>query len=226
MTALAKHAARGLNVRVNAKVTAIRPTAAGWQVDRTDGSNHADTVVLTAPVPQALALLEGGAAALDDPAVVRQLMAVDYHPTLALMVVLDRPVTIGHVGAVQLTDGSFGFIADNHAKGISTAPAVTFHASHAVSAALWDDDPDHARDTLLREAASWLGEATVIHVQLKRWRYAQPTAPLAESCLATAVDGRPIVFAGDMFAGSKVEGAFTSGRAAALDLLGQERSAG
>lgn len=226
MNALAKRAAVGVDVRVGTTVTRLRPTPFGWQVDHTAGSLHADAVVLTAPVPQSLSLLRSSRIGLDDPATMARLEGLTYHPTLALLVVLDRPVEIGHVGAIQQPDGPFGFVADNKAKGVSAVPALTFHADHDHSRALWNFHPDDAMCQLLKRARPWLGSARVVDARLKRWRYAQPTAPLDEPFMHATVGGRPLTFAGDAFAGSKVEGAFTSGRAAALGLLGQGRSGG
>jgi renalase len=53
----------------------------------------------------------------------------------------------------------------------------------------------------------------VLEAQVKKWRFATPTAIWPEPCW-TAPDA-PLVLAGDAFAGPKVEGAFNSGLAAA-----------
>jgi predicted NAD/FAD-dependent oxidoreductase len=168
-------------------------------------------------MPQNLAMLDVGGCALD-PDLRARLDAVAYRPTLALLVTLDGPAALGPPGGVQLDDGPFSFIADNQLKGISDAPAVTFHASHELSAARWEDDADEILADLVDLARPWLGTATILEAQLKTWRYAQPVLPAEHEIEATAVEGAPLVFAGDAFAGAKVEGAFVSGHAAGTHL--------
>lgn len=218
MNRLAKHLAAGLDVGVDTLVESVERGPRGWDVRHGGRSTPVDAVVLTPPVPQSLALIDAGGAAVLDAPLRTRLDAIAYHPTLALLVVLDGPSGVPSPGGVQLDDGPFSFIADNGAKGISDQPALTFHASHALSRDLWDADADGAQAELLAHAQAWFGRSAATETQLKRWRYAQPTAPLAHDVEATTVDGAPLVFAGDAFAGAKVEGAYRSGRAAAASL--------
>lgn len=217
MNALAKHLASGLppgSVRTGVTVSAVSRSEDGWRVSWDGGGVDGAAVLLTAPVPQSLALLDGGGTALA-PDLRAGLDNVAYHRVLAVLAVLDRPSAIPSPGARQLDEGTFSFVADNHAKGISAVPAITLHANHGWSAERWDDDPDEVLATLLADAAPWLGAATVVEAQLKRWRYSGPVTPWPDAtCVAIAGDA-PVLFAGDAFAGPKVEGAFLSGLAAA-----------
>ena len=217
MNRLAKYLATDLDVTVDVEVESVASTPSGWELRYLGGSVTADALVLTAPIPQSLRLLTVGRTTID-PQLRARLDAVTYHPTLAVLATLDRPPAVPAPGGVQLSDGPFGFVADNQAKGISEAPAVTLHATHELSRQRWDDDPDTVLGDLLTEAQPWLGDAVVVEAHLKRWRYAQPADPAAEEIATTVVDGRPLVFAGDAFAGARVEGAFRSGAAAARHL--------
>ncbi len=217
MNQLAKHLARGLDVSLRTELTSASARSGGWTLRHADGTIGARALVLTAPMPQSLALLDAGGAALD-PEIRGRMDRIDYHPTLALLVALDAPPSVPAPGGVQLDEGPFGFVADNQAKGISSSPSVTLHASHELSRRRWDDDPEAVLDDLIHLARPWLGEAGIVEAQLKRWRYAQPVAPIAHEIDATTIDGAPLVFAGDAFAGAKVEGAFRSGRAAGSHL--------
>ena len=67
------------------------------------------------------------------------------------------------------------------------------------------------------EAAPWLGDATIVERQLKKWRLATPRKIWPDPCWTTA-NGR-IVMAGDAFAGPRMEGAHNSGLAAAHAVL-------
>ena len=220
MSGLAKDLATGLDVRCPALVFAVRRGDDGWDVVLDDASVHrADAVVLTCPTPQSFALLfEVG---VDVPI---DVVRADYERTIALLAVVDRPGAVPAPGGVQRPDaadadgpGIFAFVGDTQSKGISVAPAVTFHASASWSEAHWDDDPADARAALLASATAWLdGRATIVDSQVKRWRFATPRRIWPDPCWVSP-EGT-LVLAGDAFAGPRVEGAFESGSAAAAAL--------
>ena len=213
MNALAKDLASGLDCHTSRLVFACRPTEVGWDVVIDDGVVHeADALVLTCPIPQSWALLVQAQVGVPD-----QLFRREYHRTIGLLTVLDRPSAVAAPGGAQFdptdVDAPFGFIGDNAAKGISPVPAVTFHATQPWSTEHWDDDTETLRDLLLERARPWIGDATVIDAQVKKWRFAGPVEPWPDPCWVD--DEHRLVLAGDLFAGPKVEGAFDSGLAAA-----------
>lgn len=205
-----------------------------WEVVIDDGSTRpADAVIFTCPLAQTFALLadvgvwKSGDEATDaahDAIVARlgidldqTLFRTQYDRTIALLATVDGPTAIPDSGGVQDGDDVFSFIGDNQAKGISSLPAITFHANAEWSEAHWDDAPEANLAALEAAAQPWLGEATIIERQLKTWRFATPRTVWPEPCWATA-DGT-VVVAGDAFAGPRVEGAHNSGLAAAHSLL-------
>jgi renalase len=221
MNALAKDLATGLDVRCGHMVFAVRRDRAGWEVVIDDGQvHHADVVVMTCPTPQSFALLfEVGVEIPMD--VVRS----DYERTIALLAVLDRPGAVPAPGAVQQPDGDaaggaglFTFVGDNAAKGISAVPALTLHAAPGWSEARWDADQDETHALLLEAAGPWFGDAGIVASEVKRWRFATPRRTWPDPCWI-APEGT-LVLAGDAFAGPRVEGAYTSGLAAADALAG------
>lgn len=239
MNSLAKDLAAGLDVECSTLAFTLRPAEENetrWEVVIDDGSvRAADAVILTAPLPQTFALLaDVGVWKSGDPDVDERIDAVvsrhgieldggpfrtPYDRTIALLVTLDRPPTgIPDPGGVQMTDGDLSFVGDNVAKGVSDEPAVTVHASAAWSEEHWEDDADALRDALLDAARSWIGGASVVEVQVKKWRFSAPSKVWPDPCWTTA-DGT-IVVAGDAFAGPRVEGAHNSGLAAAHALVG------
>jgi renalase len=222
MNQLAKRIGRDIAVSLETEIRSVGHSEGQWIVAADNLVVRADALVLTAPIPQSLAILDAGDVRFD-PVVRARFHQFAYNPTLALMVVLDGPPPIEAPGGVQLAEGTFTFVADNAAKGISQQHAVTLHASSHVSEQRWDQDPDQALAELLDLAKPWLGDAAVTAAQLKRWRYAGPKVPFTDHISATTVDGSPLVFAGDAFATAKVEGAYTSGRAAAAHLVGLSR---
>jgi predicted NAD/FAD-dependent oxidoreductase len=219
MNSLAKDLAGGLDVRCSTMIFAIRPTTAGadtkrWHVVIDDGETlDADAVVVTTPLPQAFALLVDSGIDLDE-----ALIRTDYDRTIALLATLDGPPAINAPGGIQAPTDDIGFIADNHAKGVSATPAITLHASASWSEAHWDDHLDDLGAALLELARPWLGSANVVETQIKKWRFATPRTPWPDPCW-TAADGT-IVLAGDAFDGPRVEAAHNSGLAAAHALVG------
>ena len=159
MSGVAKHLARDLDVRLDHLVFALEENGDSHTVVIDDGSRHeCDAVILTAPLPQSFSLLFG--AGIEMPA---DLRSIDYDRTLGLLAVLDSPDhNVPSPGGLQFADETFSFIGDNMAKGVSPAPALTFHASTEWSLAHFDDDLETI-DTLLIEAATpWLGNARIV----------------------------------------------------------------
>lgn len=213
MNAIAKHLAVGLDVRLSARVVALRQSDTGWSVRLEGGSElAADAVIVTAPVPQTTEMLAAGGATLsesDDQA----LRAVRYEPCLALLAALDGASGLDEPGAIAPASGPIAWMADNCCKGVSSVPAVTIHARAEFSRSHFESSDEIVIAELLR-AADLAAQPIDGQVQVQRWRYARPTTIHPEACLVA--DGRPpLVFAGDAFGSAKVEGAALSGTAAA-----------
>lgn len=209
MSGIAKHLASTLDVRLNALVFSLARDGVGFIVTLDDGTTHpCDAVVLTAPIPQSFSLMFSAGIEMPE-----ELRTIDYERTLGLLAVLDSP---GHLitapGGLQFPDETFSFIGDNTAKGVSKAPALTFHANPQWSREHFDDDLDQIHQLLLTAAERWLGNATIVASEPKKWRFATPMSTWPERCWTT-VDGR-LALAGDAFAGPKVEGAALSGMSA------------
>jgi len=220
MTDLAKWMAQGVDLQLTTRAQSIEAGDGHVRFVAEDGTIVAegDHAVVTAPIPQMMELFDNGnvqlPAELD--ALLRQ---TSYFATLALLAVVEGEFAVDEPGGMQLSEGPFTFIADNHRKGISPVRALTFHAEHDYSMRRFDDDESEVHDELLSLAAPWIGSATVLDSQLKKWRYAGPVKPLAERTYVIDSGGSSIALAGDAFGGPKVEGAFNSGLAAAQALI-------
>lgn len=229
MQALARHLrsqldAAGVAFVTGRRVQALVPAGDAWSAiydGATREPDEAGAVVLTPPVPDALPLLQAGGVPLR-PEHRELLGGFGYHRVLALLTVLDRSPGLADPGALQQPDDpTFSFVADNQAKGISPQPAVTFHTAHALSAELWDLSDAEVTERLLGPARALLGDATIVEHQLKRWRHSGPRSPHPDPCLVVADTPGPLALAGDGFGGSKFEGAYLSGLAAATAVAGQ-----
>ncbi len=235
MTALPRHLAAeltgaGVTIATATRVASITADGDRWILDYTTATggaatsgpairpaDRAGTILVTAPIPQTLELVATAEDALDG-STRDDLAAMAFHKVLALLTVLDRSPELPEPGALQQpADPTFSFVADNQAKGISAEPAVTFHTAHGLSAELWDAPDDEIIASLRPRAAALVAPASIVGLQLHRWGYSGPVAahPDPFVTLAPPRDGRgPLMVAGDGFGGSKVEGAYTSGRSA------------
>jgi renalase len=204
---------RGLDIRTQTTVTRVESAAGGWLVATDAGEElRADALVMTAPVPQSLALLAGCMEQLPT-AVVTTLRGIAYDPCFALMVTLAGASAVPAPGFVRPENDSVAFIADNVQKGISTGVgALTIHATPEFTRRYFEASRDEVARMLIEAATPWLGSAAV-STQLHRWKFSQPVGVTSEACVVSDVPG-PIAFAGDAFAGPRVEGAFLSGLAA------------
>ena len=198
MRAIPEALAGGLAVRCGVRVDELRHVDGRW-VGLTDAGAHlsADALVLTAPAPQALALLGGAQVAGE---VVDGLRTITYAPCWAVLVRPDAPPDLPDHGALRLPDHPLHMISDNHRKGISTAPAVTLHAAPGRSQELLEQPGDVVGRQLLDDAAPWVTGAVV---RTHRWRYALPLAAGPAATLATTTPD-PLAVAGDGLVGGRV----------------------
>lgn len=216
MTAIAKEVARPLDVRLETRVQRISASRGQAELESENGERFAaGAVILTAPLPQALALIRQSELPIDS-ATAERLDAVVYDPCLVLLAV-DPKLSLPAPGGMQRPTEHLDWIADNGQKGVSgRAGAVTVHAAPELSRRYYEASDEEVISILSDEVRSW-GPFDPAFTEVKRWRYSKPQQTLDEGCVAV-VQEPPVILAGDAFSGARVEGAATSGLAAA-DLL-------
>lgn len=216
MSSVADYLARGLDVRTGERVVAVRIRDKVWEARTEAGSLVAGTaLLLTAPVPQSLALFEGGSALSEETR--QRLAGITYSPCLALMALMNGPTGVPEPGGIQIKGEPLDWIGDNQRKGISEAPAITIHAGPEWSRENFESEEALVAASLLAFAAEQLATdlpSRVLETSLVRWRYSWVTQLYPEPCFVASGDP-PLLFAGDAFGPSKVEGAALSGLAAA-----------
>lgn len=220
MNALAKHIAKPLeNVRTSVEVQSIQPHDNGWRVTDTHAQTYtADAVVITVPVPQALALIDAGSVNLqaEDRAALEK---IKYEQCLTGIFVFDSDVRLPVPGAVQRRNAPISWIANNKQKGISqNETIITVQASGDYSAQLWNDPDPRILNALRTDLMVYIPDGhEIVEEQLKRWIYSSPSVIHPEATLKA--QGVPtLIFAGDAFGDSGIEGAALSGLAAAAAL--------
>jgi renalase len=209
MNAVGKHLSNGLEIRRETKVLAVKRNAEAWEISvENQPTLHSRELVLTAPVPQSLALLAAGGGALPSD-LSTELRGLDYHPCLALMLTLAGPSALPAGGLAPEDGGPVRWIADNTRKGVSpgTSAAVTVHLAPVFSDENYGRSEAEVLALVTPVITPWLG-AAVTGVALHRWRYSEPKARHREPCVW--VPELRLGIAGDAIGGPRVEGAATS----------------
>lgn len=231
VSAFPKALAAGLDVR--AEVQAARLGVEGDQihvVDKQGGSWRAPTVVLAAPVEQAVALLAHDRAFAAAAALLRLVGTVPCQALIAAYDGPDDPLD----AELFLPEDSEILQLVSHDSSKRPAPRrriLVIQARARWSAANLDAAPQAVVATLLAETArllgDWAGAPAV--VQHHRWRYArvQGGDTFAAPYLSALAGGARLGLTGESFhpAGG-VEGAFLAGRHLARQVLGVVRPGG
>jgi predicted NAD/FAD-dependent oxidoreductase len=217
MNALPKHLAQGLSLMQETKAVSLSASNGRWLIGTDTGEFiSAAKVLLTAPIPQSLDLIDAGGLQVE-PDLRQRLSAIEYERCLAVLAILKKPSLLPAPGAIAPVDEAISWIADNQLKGVSDHPCVTIHATPAFSLRHWDSDRQTSGWRLLEAAKRWVGEMPV-SFQIHGWRFSKPQSVAPQAC--AIVSHQPLlVLAGDAFSGPKVEGAALSGWAAAERIL-------
>ena len=221
MTAIGKQLAEGLNPVLGRRVTGLVSNGEGWTVADDTGSTYEGRwVVLTAPVPQALDLIDRNGVEL--PASDRtELDVIEYEKCIAVMVTLSGPSGLPEPGLLRPdTTEPLALVADNQRKGVSPVSAVTLHSGPRFAESHFDA-PDREKIAVLLKAAEPFLRSPATQAQAHRWGFAKPFQVHPEDHYCCP--GIRIALAGDGFGGGRVEGAALSGLAAADSLFAHEK---
>jgi copper homeostasis protein len=200
----------------------LERTEDGWRIHTRslrDGSERilsANGLIVTAPVPQALELLERNRIVLPDQ-LRYALRDVTYSRCMAVYGVF-AGVDPLQPGGVWFGDGPFEWITDNHRKDVSEVPSsITALTTNEWATEQWNTPDERVLELLLPRLVPWVGaplDPGLVWVQ--RWRWAQPLTPLRST--GALVRDLALVLAGDGFAGSvpdPADAAVMSGEGAA-----------
>jgi renalase len=221
ITAIAKVLAAGLEIWRGQRVEAIAPTdnhtwAFTLEPVATERMREltARSVVVTAPAPQAAALLDPLQSQGIPAEFFSAVQSVTYQANLTAIALYPsaRQVDLAQVPwrSVQLNHPQLAWVIVDSSKQDSSKqdsskqphppqPIVVLHGSTSLSDQFLDTpDLEPAGKLLLEGAATcllpWLAEPEVL--QLHRWRYALPQNPRPEACLST-INPLPLVCGGD-----------------------------
>jgi len=214
MNAVCKYLAESLDCRYESRVAELRFDEI-WRLTLADGEViDARRLVLTAPPAQTAALL-GATDPLYD-----RLAGVAFAPCITAMLSFDEPFDPGFDAAFVNVDSPLSWVACNSTKPGRNGHDWVLHATATWSHDHLKQDFDALADRLA-DAFSWIVDRSLPAMRVRtahRWRYAQALEPADDGAIFDAE--RRLAIAGDWLAGSRIEGAWTSGRKAGQAIAG------
>ena len=211
MAALPKALAKGLNITLNTRVTALTARGGLWEIETDAGKTTATHVIVTVPAPQLAPILG------ETHAVVQQAERVEMDPCMTVMAAFDHDRTGPFVSRRDENDVLAWIAQDNSKPGRSTA-LQTWVAQARSDWSIEHIDADRAEIKtqmvkMLCEELSFCPSA-LRHAGLQGWRYGIVKTPLGQPFVSHA----KLWAGGDWCCGPKVQDAWHSGTQIAMDL--------
>ncbi|MGE4070009.1 MAG: NAD(P)/FAD-dependent oxidoreductase [Lysobacterales bacterium] len=207
MRELATNLLHGIDLECSQRVVGVEQSAKGWFLNFRNEARRGpfSAVLCTLPAAQAVELL--ASEVVVDPA-----RAVQFGPCWALMLAFDQALPIDFDGAF-VNAGPLSWVARDSSKpGRPEGERWLVHAGPMFSRETFELPPTEVEARLLKAFYSALGLTPVDPAQchLHRWGYALAQPPLELGIIAD--DQRRIALGGDWCNGSRIEGAWLSGR--------------
>jgi predicted NAD/FAD-dependent oxidoreductase len=222
MRSIAEFLARDVEIHFQTAIETLDFRNQIWTARAASGREYSgDFLILTAPIPQSLALFDSSARVL--PARVRAaLEGVEYAPCLAVLANLKNAPKLSAPGALSVDGEPIAWLADNFQKGVSPrAGALTIHSTGKFACENYEADENLIAEKLLAAAQKIFDAPLDIeNFQVRRWRFSKPQNALEEG--AVCVSDLNLCLAGDGLYGAKIEGAWGSGLAAARKISKRE----
>ncbi|MFP4281640.1 MAG: NAD(P)/FAD-dependent oxidoreductase [Verrucomicrobiota bacterium] len=219
--------ARDLDLRPSEKVTYIRFEKQRWHVtsqphgEESTRHHEGDFLILTAPVPQSISLIDESNVEIDYDAE-EELKRIQYTKCITVLAQLNGPAGLPQPGAMDLNLDVLRWIGDNTVKQLSKVPgSLTINSSPRFAEQYWDA-PDEVRVPLMLKAAKPFIRADVVSASAHRWGFSEPKRvffekrPFRKDYLLEP-DIR-LGMCGDGFNGGRVEAAALSGMHLAEEL--------
>ena len=210
MTELAKKLAASLNISYNLKIQKLQKQRDHWRVSLKEGEPlDAGQVVLTCPLPQSLEILnQSGISFAAD------LVNIPYQKAVALLLRFDTELEPEMIYAENVDENIFS-ICSQQAKGLAKQPDYTFVMQEAWTNTHFDRLDDEIAQAARAVVSQKFPRQNILNLQVKKWRYAQPTKIWNQPYENPA----PHLFlAGDAFGGASLNGALKSSNSLAEHL--------
>ena len=219
ITSLAKNLAQGLAIHFEKTLNSIEQVqfknlSPVWRLKWESGEVvDCDRLILTAPLPQCLAILKRSGIEYDE-----ALEKILYSKAVVALIELEQPSPklSGDLGYLEFAEGPIFSIADQMRKGLSPTPAMTITLKPAISDALFDEPEAKIVDAVKLELAKLDSAAVLKSVLVKKWRYSHPEDIHASLFSEIAPS---FYLAGDAFGGASLAGAARSANALVEHLI-------
>ncbi|KGX84024.1 NAD(P)/FAD-dependent oxidoreductase [Pontibacillus marinus] len=218
MNHLVKRLSENIQVTLQAKVMDIQEVSGGFQVTLdNDETFKTGAVLITAPVPQAVELLQNHTLTLNAERM-KELSNIQFQSSLVGMFTLSESTSLPSNGHVDegLPEG-VERIVDHQKKGISNIPVISVYMEGEWSDYHFPHQDNLTLRAIKKSVADYFDPLHVQEEQLKKWRYAQASSMINHSYV-NVHQVLPLYVAGDAFlrpddqAGrTRFESAFLSG---------------
>ncbi len=215
MTALAKQLSATLDIQLEKQVQSIHYEAGIWKLTSDKNETwQCRHLILTAPLPQALILLEKSK--LDNLIDLSEVKNIHYSKALIALISLESDFEINEFGYEEFLSGDFFSIANQKQKGLSAIPAYTFTMSPNFSENEFDNPEEIVLAKILKIIQARYPNIKISGSELKKWRYCQAQSTYKNLFCEVA----PKLFlTGDAFGGSSLLGAIRSSEGLISHLL-------
>jgi len=216
MNSIARELLKDIEVVLETKIDGIARFGNGWKLisENRKLDDPFDTIIMAIPPAQAREILGPFAESFQGK------LDTVMDACWAVMASFDAPLDLDF-DAGFVNGSPLSWIARNSTKpGRSSRECWILHGSRQWSREHVESEPGNVKQELLAEFSRLTGidPAAASWATAHRWRYAQAPEPLTEGCLWNPELGLGVC--GDWCRGSRVEGAFLSGREMARKING------
>ncbi len=213
MTKLAKWLAKDLKIELDKQVAQLEYHQSLWTLKTENETYTCKRLIVTAPCPQALQLLDKNKIQYPE-----ELKNYQYTKALIGLITLNQELNIGEPGYIEFQSGPFFSISDQKKKGVSDLHAYTFTMSADFSENGFENTNEESLHKIKEAIISQfpqLNSHSFSGLELKKWRYCQSLKTYPE--LFCSLENE-LYLVGDTFGGSSLLGAIRSAKALGLFL--------
>ncbi len=222
MTAFAKDMAKDLDIGLEKEIRTVRFEKNQWKlISKKNEEWFCQNLIITAPTPQAIKLLEEVAnEQIIEASILSEVKKITYTKALIGLVTLEEDVPIGTDGYLEFIEGDFFSISDQRKKGVSEIPALTVTMSPSFSENQFDHSDEVSLEKIKQLLIEKYPQIKIKNAELKKWRYCQPLVHSKDLFVKLAPH---LYLIGDAFGGSSLLGAIRSSEALCNFLIEDHR---
>ena len=216
MNAICKHLSEDIEIKKQTRIANINKKPTGVQLTSDAGIDLGtfDRIIVSVPAGQAAELLK------DIPVLAEPIAQLKMNPCWALMASFANRLTDQWNGAF-LHNSFLSWVACDSSKPDRSDDSAHYviHAQPDWTNQHWQDEPDAIAAMMLNELfrVTSINPVPATHLVAHRWTFSIALKPSTAGCFFDQTSG--IVACGDWACGSRVEGAFLSGVAAANKIV-------